>query len=147
MKKIIIAFFLIIAFNISNAQKIKGDWVLDEMTIIGGEYKNIDKMLLGDGLILHLGNNSHLSITVLHNGNQKVKHKDTWFDGESFILLNDKLWGNAHYNILKVNKNQLTLERFVEKGVEIILTFNKLTRKNHLHNFEIINRNPLKNKL
>lgn len=94
-------------------QNIKGDWVLENLVVRGSQFDEFDKMLLGDGLELHLGKKSHLGITVLYNEAHKVKHKDTWFEGESFIILNDKEWGNATYNILKINNEELVLERLL----------------------------------
>lgn len=131
MKKTLIIFFLFLISNLAFSQKLYGDWELKTLTYKGGKPEKEDKMFLGDGLEIHLGHKSHLSITVFHDNEHKVKHKDSWYESDNFIILNDKIWGNATYNILDITKNTLTLERMLPNRIELLLYLERKNLKNH----------------
>lgn len=137
MKFILIIFTSIVFANTINAQNLYGNWELKKITYKGGEPIKRDKMFLGDGLEIHLGHKSHLSITVFHDNDHKVKHKDSWYEGDDFIILNDKEWGNTTYTILKIDKKYLTLERKLTDGIENILVLEKKNPENHHYHFEV----------
>ena len=140
MKKYILLSIFATCLLTSYSQSVKGYWVLENLIVKGGKFNDFDKMLLGEGLEIHLGDRSHLGITVLNKDKTKTKHKDSWFEGETFIILNDALWGNVTYNILKINKKEIVLERFVSGGIEIILEFERRTHQNHHHHvFKLVN--------
>ena len=122
-------------FN-AKAQKLYGHWELKSLTYKGGAPEKEDKMLLGNALQIHLGHKSHLSLTVFHEAAPKVKHKDSWLESENFIILNDKIWGNATYNILEISKKTLTLERLLPGGIDKILEFERKNLKNHHFHYD-----------
>lgn len=126
MKKQIIYGMLLLCFTTSFGQNIKGDWILESLTVKGGEHKITDKMFQGEGLELHLGKKSLLLFTVIKKDKSKEKYKSTWCFGDEFIIFNDEELGNASYTILDASKDQLKLERIFGGGVEMIL---ELVRK------------------
>lgn len=140
MKKISLFILLSSIVITSYSQKMIGNWELKELVIIGDVDKDFDKMLDGDGLELHLGNSSHFGINVFYSNKHKVKHKDTWYEGDEFIILNDQEWGSKTYNIISVSKKELTLERMLKGGVEVILKFEKKNSKNHHFEFVVVKK-------
>lgn len=137
MRRILFFTLFLFSISLSYAQSLHGYWALKTLIYKGGKPVKNDKMFSGDGLEIHLGHNSHLSITVFHDGDHKVKHKDSWYEGDDFIILNDKEWGNTTYTILKIDKKYLTLERILTDGIENILVLEKKNPENHHYHFEV----------